>query len=172
MPPQIVLNEVCAADGPALVTANLASMTLHEPWVYPCRDAASFEAYLTRCDGERSVGFVARDGMHGRIVGVVNLNEIVRGYFQSAYLGYYAMADATGGGRMSEAVRMAVTIAFGRLGLHRLEANIQPGNMRSLALVQRLGFRREGYSPHYLNIGGAWRDHERWAILSEMWSEH
>jgi ribosomal-protein-alanine N-acetyltransferase len=62
-----------------------------------------------------------------------------------------------------------VTHAFDTMKLHRLEANIQPANARSKALVKRLGFRREGMSPRYLKINGRWRDHERWAILSEDW---
>ena len=68
---------------------------------------------------------------------------------------------------MTEAVRLAAAHAFGVLGLHRLEANIQPENLRSIALVKRLGFRLEGFSPRYLRIGGEWRDHERWALLAE-----
>jgi ribosomal-protein-alanine N-acetyltransferase len=56
---------------------------------------------------------------------------------------------------------------FGDLGLHRVEANIQPGNIRSTGLVQRLGFEKEGFSRRYLKIGGEWRDHERWALLAE-----
>ena len=103
----------------------------------------------------------------GRIAGVVNLNEIVRGPFLSAYLGYYGVAGAGGRGAMTRAVGLVVAQAFGKLGLHRLEANIQPDNARSRALVRRLGFRLEGFSPRYLRIAGAWRDHERWALLSE-----
>jgi len=164
-----MIRPVSPKDGGELIAANLASIALHEPWVSPCRDQASFLAYVSRCDGERSMGFIARERESNRIVGVVNLNEIVRGFFQSAYMGYYGVAGMSGRGLMSEAVGLVVTHACERLGLHRLEANIQPGNEPSRALVKRLGFRQEGYSPRYLKIGGEWRDHERWAILSEDW---
>jgi [ribosomal protein S5]-alanine N-acetyltransferase len=164
-----IIRPVRAEDASELIAANLASIALHEPWVFPCRDQASFLAYLSRCDGEKSVGFIARERESDRIVGIINLNEIVRGFFQSAYLGYYSVIGTNGRGLMGEAVSLVVTRAFGELGLHRLEANIQPGNKRSRALAERLGFRQEGYSPRYLKIGGQWRDHERWAILAEDW---
>lgn len=165
----VVIRPVRVEDSSELIAANLASIALHEPWVFPCRDETSFHAYCSRCDGERAVGLIAREKSSGRIAGVVNLSEIVRGFFQNAYLGYYGVAGMNRRGFMTEAVRLAVSYAFEEQGLHRLEANIQPGNTPSRALVERLGFRREGYSPRYLKIGGEWRDHERWAILSEDW---
>ena len=100
---------------------------------------------------------------------MVNVSEIVRGFFQSAYMGYYGTVGMNGRGLMSETVSLVVTHAFRELGLHRVEANIQPGNEPSRALVKRLGFRQEGYSPRYLKIDGEWRDHERWAVLSDEW---
>jgi RimJ/RimL family protein N-acetyltransferase len=66
---------------------------------------------------------------------------------------------------MSEALPLALGQAFRRLKLHRVEANVQPGNRASLRVIRRLGFRREGYSPRCLKLGGRWRDHERWALL-------
>ena len=101
------------------------------------------------------------------MAGVVNLNEIVRGVFKSAYLGYYAFLPHAGSGCMKAGLGAVIRRAFGTLGLHRLEANIQPGNRASIGLVSGLGFRREGFSPRYLKIGGRWRDHERWAITRE-----
>ncbi|MFL5195096.1 MAG: GNAT family N-acetyltransferase [Microvirga sp.] len=166
---RVVIRPVQASDAAELVAANLASIDLHEPWVSPCRDHASFLGYLARCDGDRSIGIIARERESGRVVGVVNLSEIVRGFFQSAYMGYYGMAGMNGRGLMGETVGLVVTHAFRELGLHRVEANIQPGNEPSRALVKRLGFRQEGYSPRYLKIDGEWRDHERWAVLADEW---
>lgn len=102
----------------------------------------------------------------GDIVGVVNITNIVRGSFKSGYLGYYVFAGYERQGYMRAGLRAVVRYAFDSLKLHRLEANIQPGNSASAALVRSCGFRKEGYSPRYLKIGGRWRDHERWAILA------
>ena len=102
----------------------------------------------------------------------MNVSEIVRGWLQSAYLGYYAFVPHDGRGYMTAGVTAVVSFCFDTHGLHRLEANIQPGNARSIALANRLGFRKEGYSARYLNIGGQWRDHERWAITREEWTRH
>jgi len=117
------------------------------------------------------VGLIARRAGTGAIVGIVNISEIVRGPLQGAFLGFHAMADQAGQGLMTDAVRLAVNHAFRQLGLHRLEANIQPANARSIALVRRLKFRLEGFSPRYLHIAGGWRDHERWAVTREDWDE-
>jgi ribosomal-protein-alanine N-acetyltransferase len=68
---------------------------------------------------------------------------------------------------MTAGLRLVIRRAFVTLRLHRLEANIQPGNRASIALVSRCGFEREGFSPLYLKVGGRWRDHERWAILAD-----
>ncbi len=101
------------------------------------------------------------------MVGVYNVSQIYYGHLRSAYLGYYAFTPFSGQGYMSEGIRLTLRHAFGPLKLHRLEANIQPENEPSRALVKGAGFRLEGYSPRYLKIGGRWRDHERWAILAE-----
>jgi ribosomal-protein-alanine N-acetyltransferase len=70
---------------------------------------------------------------------------------------------------MTAGLRLVISRAFRTYGLHRLEANVQPDNLPSIAIVQRLGFRLEGYSPRYLRISGRWRDHERWALTVEDW---
>ena len=104
------------------------------------------------------------DGESGDIVGVFNISQIVRGSFQSAFLGYYGNVRHAGRGLMREGLELVLDYAFGPLALHRIEANIQPGNAASIALARGAGFRLEGYSPRYLLIGGQWRDHERYAL--------
>ncbi len=165
--PSVLIAPARRADAAELIAANRASRDLHRPWVEPFTDQAGFEAWLERMTEGPCVGLVARSLSTGEMIGVVNLNEIVRGAFQSAYLGYYGMVGQSGQGLMTEAVRLAARHAFDRLGLHRVEANIQPDNLRSIALVRRLGFRLEGFSPRYLRIAGAWRDHQRYALLAD-----
>ncbi|HEY3447639.1 MAG TPA: GNAT family N-acetyltransferase [Myxococcales bacterium] len=95
----------------------------------------------------------------GEPIGVAGLAPIQRGPFQCASLGYSVDAGREGQGLMSEALRAVIRCAFEDLKLHRLQANHLPENVRSAALLARLGFVREGYAKEYLFIGGAWRDH-------------
>jgi len=103
----------------------------------------------------------------GAIVGAFTLSQIFLGSFRSAYLGYWVGAPHARQGYMAEGIELLLRHAFRTLGLHRVEANLQPGNGASRALVRRAGFRLEGFSPRYLRIAGRWRDHERWAITVE-----
>jgi [ribosomal protein S5]-alanine N-acetyltransferase len=128
--------------------------------------AQEFQAWIRRFDDGTNRGFLVRIQKSGAAAGMININSIIRGRYQGASLGYAAFAPFAGLGYMSEGLTMILRHAFNDLRLHRLEANIQPANKASLALVQRLGFRREGLSPAYLYINGAWRDHERWAITA------
>jgi len=101
------------------------------------------------------------------VIGVVNLRNIIRGALLSAHVGYGLSPDAVGNGYMTEAVRRVVDIAFAEIGLHRVECNIMPRNARSLAVAERAGFVREGFSRRYLRINGRWEDHVRLARLNE-----
>jgi ribosomal-protein-alanine N-acetyltransferase len=162
----VVIAPARRADGPDLVQANNNSRHYHEPWVQTFTDARGFEAWFDALVVEPRVGLVAREAAAGGIVGVINLSQIFLKGFRNAYVGFYGMAGYARRGLMTEALRLATQYAFDEIGLHRLEANIQPGNAASIALAKRAGFRREGFSPHYLRIGGEWRDHERWALLA------
>ena len=143
------------------------SVRIHRPWVYPPSTSTAFAEYLARSSREDFCAMFLRARDDRRLLGVFNLSQVVRGKFQNAYLGYYAFAPSEGRGFMSEGVALLLRYAFTRLKLHRVEANVQPENSRSIRLLERAGFRREGYSPRYLKIGGKWRDHERWAICRE-----
>ena len=155
------------ADAAEFVALMQASAALHEPWgAYPTT-IERFEQYLRRRALPDQEGFLVCDRESGAIAGVININSIVRGIFQSGYLGYYVGQAFARRGYMTEGLRLVIGYAFAELKLHRLESNIQPANVASIALVRKLGFRYEGFSPRYLRINGEWRDHERWALLAD-----
>lgn len=158
------------SDGPELIALNRVSRAFYRGLAYPLVTPEGFARYLERCRRPGSfVGLLLRRRSDGVILGSINVSEIVRGLFQSAYLGYQIGAPFARQGYMTEGLGLTLHYAFVRLKLHRLEANIQPENRPSLALVTRFGFTCEGLSRRYLKIGGRWRDHERWALLAEDW---
>lgn len=158
-----MIRSVTAADAAAFIAAARASRKLHRPWVQPPCDSEAFARYVARFDASAHHGFVVE--ADGELAGAVNLTNIVMGAFCSGYLGYYAFAGFEGRGLMTHGLNAVVNHAFKDLGLHRVEANIQPANAASIALAKRCGFQLEGYSAKYLKIGGRWCDHERWARL-------
>jgi [ribosomal protein S5]-alanine N-acetyltransferase len=164
---RVELRDLVLADREAFLEMVRESRDLHRPWTYPPERADQFDDLVSRTvrDDFKCLTAVLVDT--GELVGIFTVSQIVRGYFQSAYLGYYANARHAGKGLMAEAMQLVLDHAFGPLSLHRLEANIQPGNAPSIALARGAGFRLEGYSPRYLLIGGRWRDHERYAITAD-----
>jgi [ribosomal protein S5]-alanine N-acetyltransferase len=165
---RVTLRPAASSDEAEFLGLSGTSAHLHHPWMSLPATPEDFRAYIRRYElpGEESLLICLRST--GAIAGLVNINSIIRGRFQCGSLSYAAFAPTAGRGYLTEGLSLAVRYAFGPLRLHRLEANIQPGNHTSLRLVQRLGFRREGYSPEMLFIDGAWRDHERWAITATM----
>ena len=162
------------SDQRAFIAQAKQSRTLHRGWVQAPETPGAFAAYVERYNAApataRHLGLLVLRNDDDALAGVINFSEIVRGGFQSAYVGYYAFAPLAGDGYMAEGFALALEFAFGQMKLHRVEANVQPANRRSLALVERLGFEREGYSRRYVKIGGRWRDHVRFAMLAEDWA--
>ncbi len=168
------LRPPSATDAKAFVRAAKASRALHGPWTCPPATPARFDAFVARFAAQERnacthAAFLVLRREDDALVGSYNFSEIVRGVFQSTYLGYYAFAPLAGQGYMTEGMALALDAAFDVLRLHRVEVNIQPTNARSLALAERIGFAREGYSRRYVKIGGRWRDHVRLAMLAEDW---
>ena len=164
---RVALRLLGRGDSEEFLRLATESRELHRPWTYPPERPEQFDELFARSRRDDTVCLVACLRETGEITGVLILSQIVRGAFQSAYLGYYAHQRHAGQGLMREAMAQTVAHAFGPLALHRLEANIQPANAASIALARSAGFRLEGFSPRYLLIGGQWRDHERYAITSD-----
>lgn len=166
---RVRLRRPTVDDERVFLAAVRRSRDLHGHWATPPDTHSTFVRYVERRDRDDNVLFLAERREDEALVGVVNLSQIYYGPFRNAYVGYFGFAPHTGRGYMTEAVDLGLRYAFRELGLHRVEANIQPDNDDSKALVSRLGFRHEGYSPRYLKIAGRWRDHERFALLADEW---
>jgi ribosomal-protein-alanine N-acetyltransferase len=166
---RVYLREPTNRDQAEILAGNRASRTLHRGWVTPPTDAGAFKQWMARCHQPSVQCFLVCRLEDGAIVGVFTLSQIVRRLFQSAYLGYYAEQPYAGQGYMTEGLQLVMRHSFVTMKLHRVEANVQPENVASIALVKRSGFRIEGFSPRYLKIAGRWRDHQRWAIVIDDW---
>jgi [ribosomal protein S5]-alanine N-acetyltransferase len=166
---RVFLRPPLRRDSDELIALNRASVRFHRGLVSPPTQPEQFASFLKRSRGADGARFLICRVEDAAIVGSINLSQVFRDGFQNAYLGYYIGAKYAREGYLTEAIDLMLQYAFERLKLHRLEANIQPGNVASLKLVKRAGFTREGFSRRYLKICGRWRDHERWAIIAEDW---
>jgi [ribosomal protein S5]-alanine N-acetyltransferase len=164
------------SDAPALLDLRLRNRAFLEPWE-PLRDdrfytlGAQEEAVrgaVAERDEGRALPFLVC--LDDRPIGGVNLSVIVRGVFENAYLGYWIDEAHGGRGLMTDAVRLAVSHAFGPAGLHRIQAAVMPRNGASIRVLEKLGFREEGLARRYLRIAGAWEDHLLFALPREEWS--
>jgi ribosomal-protein-alanine N-acetyltransferase len=153
-------------DAPALSDLRLRNRAFLAPWEpirhadhdTPAGQRADIEAGLEQHARGQGVPLAILDDV-GSVAGRINLNTIVRGAFESCSVGYWLAQDRTGRGLATEAVQAAVALAFGDLGLHRVEAGTLLDNRASQAVLARAGFTRYGLAPRYLRIAGEWQDH-------------
>ena len=154
-----------------------ASRAFLEPWEprWPEDDLTrtAFKYRIRRYDADREAGlalplFVCHKAS-GRIVGGVTLGSIRRGAAECCSLGYWMGEQHAGKGLMRDALGGLLPHVFDRMRLHRIEAACIPDNTRSQRLLEKAGFRREGYLNGYLKINGAWRDHLLYALIAEDW---
>ncbi len=174
--PRVILELVQRAHAPELLSYRRRNFAYHRPFS-PAQDERDLQlqeqhalitTYLERASRDQSYhfGIFLRQG--GDLVGLLNLNNVVRGVFQNAYLGYSMDERHTGQGLMTEAVGVAAQIAFSVLSLHRLQAAVMPWNLASIRVVEKNLFRKEGYAPGYLKIAGHWQDHVLFARRSDQ----
>jgi [ribosomal protein S5]-alanine N-acetyltransferase len=133
----------------SVLAAVKRSRKLHRLWVTAPSNPKAFSSWLRHFVSSARIAYWFRTDA-GHLAGMICISEIVRGNFQSGYLGYYAFVPHNGLGYMTLGLNAVLADAFRKRRFHRLEANIQPGNEASRRLVQRLGFRQEGFSPRYL----------------------
>ena len=154
MPIRVFIRNPTEEDCQELLSLRQRSKDFHFPWVFLSINEKDCKNYINRCQNDDYQGLLICHLNSNKIIGVVNFSQIFYGMFQNAYLSYYVGVDFAGQGLMSEGVYLAINYAFSTLELHRIEANIQPGNKASISLVKRLGFTQEGFSQKYLQVIG------------------
>ncbi len=165
------LRKPTGADADEVVDRVRASRDHLLPWVHGPDSPAAYAQWLQRGERADCEQFLVCARDDDAVAGFVNLNVIVRGAMQQASAGWASFLPHVGAGHLTAGVALALEVAFTQLRLHRVEANIQPGNTASRTLAVRSGFRLEGYSPGLLQVGGEWCDHERWAVLEPEWRD-
>ncbi len=177
LPAGVTLRLLHPDDGPALAAAYTRNRAHLEPWE-PARPPDFYDAdrqaelvatELRSHDDGRSVPFVLeRDG---RIVGRVNLSDIVLGAFRNTHLGYWVDASLAGRGVMTAAVDAACAHARDDLGLHRVTAGCFAANAASWRVMEKLGMRREQHGVQdswHAELG--WLDGYTYAVLRSEWT--
>jgi [ribosomal protein S5]-alanine N-acetyltransferase len=166
---RILLRHLTADDARALLAFMEENRAFLEHWE-PAREADFFTLEAQLADIEAVADDAAGDRRHAfgiflddELVGRIALSQIFRGIFQNAYLGYSVAERWNGHGLATEAVRIVMDFAFGDLGLHRVQAAVMPRNAGSIRVLEKNGFREEGYAVGYLCINGVWEDHRIFA---------
>jgi ribosomal-protein-alanine N-acetyltransferase len=168
---KVFLRYITKEDAAEFIALNLSSRAFHRGLVSPPLDADSYDKFLARNANLSDERFFICLKNNEKIAGSINLSQIFLGNFRNAYLGYFVGAEFAGNGLTGESINLILRFAFKNLKLHRVEANVQPGNLASIAVLRKNGFTKEGFSRRYLKIDNKWRDHERWALIAEDWKQ-
>ena len=170
---KVLIRPLAEEEAPVALAFLLENRAFLEQWE-PVRDESWFTLEAQRFDIETSLFDGNADrryafGIFGgdELVGRIALNQVSRGIFQNAYLGYSIGERWNGRGLATEAVGLAVRFAFEEAGLHRVQAAVMPRNTGSIRVLEKNGFREEGYAVDYLKINGAWEDHRIYARTSD-----
>ena len=167
--PRVHLERPAASRERDYLDACHRSRALHRGLVAAAAAPADYRDYLERAARPNQESFFVVTAASGQLTGVVDILDIARNSTSVGRLAYFAFVPHAGSGLMREGVGRVIEVAFRELDLARLDADIQPGNRRSRALVERLGFRRGSASPLQLKIGARWREHERWTLSRADW---
>ena len=163
--PGVFLAPVCGADLDALLAFEVGNRAFFEarinarPAGYYAREAVAAAIGAAEADARAGLGFqyLVRDDA-GQLVGRVNFSRVRRAHFHAAELGYRIGEAFNGRGHATAAVQCALMLAFGELGLRRVEAMTMVGNAGSIRVLERNGFQRFGRSTRSFELGGHWHD--------------
>ena len=171
---KVYIRLLGADDASSLLELRLRNQEFLRPWeprrpggaptIETQRAQLDHAIEAARSDQAYHFGIFRRDG---RLVGTITLSNVARGAWQNATVGYFVDEVENGKGYATEAISLVAQVAFGELGLHRVQAGVMPRNPGSMRALEKAGFRREGASPRYLQINGIWEDHVMFALTQE-----